>query len=44
MSWADETQKQVNSAETISDAEKMALHKRCEEDPDWCEERHQLRL
>jgi len=39
MSWADQTQKQVDSAEIISEAEKMALYKRCEEDPDWCEKR-----
>jgi len=39
MSWADEQQKQMIVAETLSEAEKMALHKRCEEDPDWCEKR-----
>jgi len=39
MSWADEAQKQVDSTEMMSESEKMALYKRCEEDPDWCEKR-----
>ena len=39
MGWADEPQKQVNSANVVAESEKMSLHKRCEEDPDWCEKR-----
>ena len=42
-SWADESQKQENLAETRAESEKMALHKRCEKDPDWCEKRKNLK-